>query len=70
MSGDATGAARTITPAGVAPLAALHGMRIRDEDLAIVAEGLEAQAARMVALRDADLADVPPATTFGASWDD
>jgi hypothetical protein len=70
MSGETTGPAATISPSDVGALAALHGMPIRDEDLAIVAEGLEAQAARMVALRDADVADIPPSTTFGAAWDD
>ena len=70
MSREATGAAATISPSDVAAMAAPHGLRIRDEDLAVVAEGLEAHGARMVALRDADLADVPPATTFAASWDD
>jgi hypothetical protein len=70
MSGEATGAAETISRSDVAAIAALHGVPIHDEDLAVVAEGLKAHAARMVALRDADLADVPPATTFAASWDD
>jgi hypothetical protein len=56
------------TPADIARLAALSGLRLPDEDLPALAEALAAHVAFVDALLRADLDDASPALTHDPRW--
>ena len=62
--------ARRLAPADVALLAELVGLRFPTEDLAPLAEALDAHLAFVAPLLHADLDDVDPSLTHDARWRD
>jgi len=57
-----------ITPDIAKLLARLAGVRVPDDDIALLAAGLGSQLASVAALDAIDLTDVNPAVEFDASW--
>jgi hypothetical protein len=62
--------ARRLAPDDVALLAELVGLRFPAEDLAPLAESLDAYLAFVAPLLDADLDDARPALTHDPRWHD
>ena len=62
--------ARRLAPADVALLAELAGLRLPPEDLASLAEALNAHLEFVAPLLNADLDDVNPSLTYDPRWRD